>query len=54
MSKHKSSQIVIGIREGSGLLVEDKKMTLYGDHSARIFEQGKEAYEVEGDLSKYL
>jgi dipeptidase E len=38
---------VVGIREGSMLRVEDGISTLVGLRSARIFERGKEPYEVE-------
>lgn len=38
---------VIGIREGSWLQVNGDNILLKGIHSARIFEQNKEPYEVE-------
>lgn len=38
---------VVGIREGSWLEVKGKDITLRGTLSARIFEAGKEPYEVE-------
>lgn len=38
---------VVGIREGSWLEVKGKNITLKGAISARVFEAGKEAYEVE-------
>lgn len=38
---------VIGLREGSWLEVNGKNIQLKGAFSARVFEQGKEAYEVE-------
>lgn len=41
-----NSQPVVGLREGSWLEVTDK-IILKGTLNARIFEKGKEAYEVE-------
>ena len=38
---------VVGLREGSWLRVKDNNVQLKGSHPARIFEQGKEPYEVE-------
>jgi dipeptidase E len=38
---------VIGLREGSWLQVHGDSIVLKGPHTARIFEQGKKAYEVE-------
>ena len=38
---------VIGLREGSWLLVNGDSIVLKGPHSARIFEQDRKAYEVE-------
>lgn len=38
---------VIGLREGSWIRVKGNEITLEGKLTARIFEQGKEAYEVE-------
>ena len=38
---------VAGIREGSWIRVQGEVMTLHGKHTARIFEQGKEPYEME-------
>ena len=38
---------VVGLREGSWLEVNGDQIKLKGEYSARIFEQGKEAYEVE-------
>lgn len=48
-----NSQPVIGLREGSWLEVKSKNIVLKGELSARIFEQGKQAYEIgpETDLS---
>ncbi|WP_024769000.1 dipeptidase PepE [Aquimarina macrocephali] len=40
-------QPVVGIREGSWLKVYNNKITLEGSLSARIFEKGKEPYEIE-------
>lgn len=42
-----SSIPVIGIREGSWLQVKNDTIRLKGTHSARIFEQNKEPYEIE-------
>ncbi len=38
---------VVGLREGSWLEVKGESVLLKGSHPARIFKQGKEAYEVE-------
>ena len=47
---HTQSTIpVIGIREGNWLQVNGDKIILKGTHSARIFEQNKEPYEIEID-----
>ncbi|TDS55896.1 dipeptidase PepE [Myroides indicus] len=48
-----NSQPVVGLREGSWLEVKGDYIVLKGELSARIFEQGKPAYEVtpETDLS---
>lgn len=44
---HHFNQIpVVGLREGSWLSVRGEEITLKGDLSARIFEKGKDAYEV--------
>jgi dipeptidase E len=37
---------VLGLREGSMLKVENKRMTLMGEKTARIFKRGKEAKEL--------
>lgn len=42
-----NTQPVIGLREGSFLLVQDETITLKGNLSARIFEWNKTAYELE-------
>ncbi|UOB18353.1 dipeptidase PepE [Abyssalbus ytuae] len=45
---HKFNSIpVIGLREGSWIRVNDNNMVLKGKYSARVFEQNKEAYEIE-------
>ena len=48
-----NSQPVLGLREGSWLEVLGKKVTLKGDLSARLFQQGKAPIEIEtgSDLS---
>ena len=52
---HFNEQAVIGIREGSWLRVENGKVELKGKHTARLFQKGKEAVEVEcGDISGEL
>ncbi|QHI38561.1 Peptidase E [Kordia antarctica] len=38
---------VVGIREGSWIRVKGEKVTLEGEHSARIFEYEKDPYELE-------
>lgn len=38
---------VLGLREGSWIRIKDKRITLEGALSARIFEKDKEAYELE-------
>ena len=40
---------VIGLREGSWLLIENGKLSLKGGLTARIFEQGKKPYEWDGN-----
>ncbi len=42
---------VIGLREGSWLRVNGDEILLMGKLKARVFEQGKEAYEVESGTS---
>jgi dipeptidase E len=51
-----NSQAVVGLREGSGLLVQDKSIKLTGELSSRIFIQGKKPKEFEqnSDLSFLL
>ncbi len=50
-----NEQKVIGLREGSWLRVEGKKIVLKGEHSARLFEAGKQAQEIApSDISSYL
>lgn len=45
---------VVGLREGSWLEVQGDQITLKGTLSARIFEQGKEPYEINtGNLIKF-
>lgn len=50
---HYNPQSVLGLREGSWLEVVDSKITLKGNLSARLFQQGKEPVELEtgSDLS---
>ena len=52
---HKEKK-VIGLREGSGLLLQDGKLTLKGKSTALIFERAKEAIEVKSssDLTYLL
>lgn len=38
---------VVGLREGSWIRVEDERITLEGQGSARIFEQSREPYELD-------
>lgn len=46
---------VIGLREGSWLCVQGKEIILKGELTARVFEQGKPAYELEsGTLIDYF
>jgi dipeptidase E len=42
-----NSVIVVGLREGSWLKVVDSKVTLENGLSARIFEPGRQAYEID-------
>ena len=42
-----NNQPVVGLREGSWLEVKGENIRLHGTHSARIFEAGREAYELE-------
>ncbi len=53
---HFNSQVVTGLREGSFFKVADDVIALQGPFSVRIFEPGKEPYEVssEEDLSFLL
>lgn len=46
---------VIGLREGSWLRVKNEEILLKGELNARVFEQGKDAYEVKTgtDFSKF-
>ncbi|MES2863501.1 MAG: dipeptidase PepE [Bacteroidota bacterium] len=44
---HYNPQSVLGLREGSWLEVQGKTVTLKGDLPARLFQQGKEAIEIE-------
>lgn len=41
---------VIGLREGSWLRVQGEEIILHGPHSARIFKQGGQPYEIETGL----
>lgn len=45
---------VVGLREGSWIKIKGEKITTEGDCSSRIFEQGKQPYEVDPstDLSR--
>lgn len=47
---HINTQPVVGIREGSWLEVKDDAVYLRGDLSARIFEHGKDAYEIDSNI----
>ncbi|MDN6310775.1 MAG: dipeptidase PepE [Flavobacteriaceae bacterium] len=42
---------VIGLREGSYILAKDGSLTLEGDLEARIFEHGKDAYELNSGIA---
>ena len=45
---HSQSTVpVVGLREGSWLRVQGDSIKLFGEHTARIFEQDKNAYEIE-------
>ena len=41
---------VLGLREGSWLEVNNNKIILQGELSARVFQQGKAPYEIEGGV----
>ncbi|GAB5557257.1 MAG: dipeptidase PepE [Schleiferiaceae bacterium] len=43
---HFNDQLVVGLREGSWLRVEGEDIQLKGEHSARIFEKGKDPWEM--------
>ncbi len=45
-SQENNTQAVVGLREGSGLLIQDGKTMLTGGLSARIFEPSKKPYEI--------
>ena len=47
---HFNDQPVYGLREGSWIRVENGTYTLKREHTARIFEQGKDARESTGVL----
>lgn len=42
-----NNNLVVGLREGSILKIENGKVELLGDHTIRIFEKGKDAYELD-------
>ncbi|WP_223274578.1 dipeptidase PepE [Salibacter halophilus] len=42
-----NDQPVVGLREGSALIVKGNDIKIFGDHSVRIFEKGKQPYEIE-------
>ncbi len=42
-----NDNLVVGLREGSILRIENDKVELLGDHTIRIFEKGKDAYELD-------
>jgi dipeptidase E len=42
-----NDQTVVGLREGSALIVKGNDIKIFGDHSVRIFEKGKQPYEIE-------
>ncbi len=46
---HYNSQPVIGLREGSALLYSNGKLSLLGEHTARIFERDTPPYELGDD-----
>ncbi len=47
-----NDQVVIGLREGSWLRVENGEIELKGDLSARIFQKEQEAFEIETGIIK--
>lgn len=50
-----NNAIVVGLREGSWLRLENNQLTLKGELSARIFKKGETPYEVDpGDVSWLL
>ncbi len=46
-----NSLAVVGLREGSWLRVQDSTITLKGTHTARIFEKGKDPYEIKPETN---
>ena len=46
-------KVVVGLREGSGLWIEDKIIKLVGDKNARLFKYGKEPEEID-NFSKFI
>jgi len=45
-------KVVVGLREGTGLWIEDKKIKLVGDKTAWLFKYGKEPVEID-NFSKF-
>ena len=39
---------MVGLREGTGLWIEDDEVKLIGDKTARLFQHGREPKELDG------
>ena len=48
-------KVVVGLREGTGLWIENDEINLFGDKTARLFRYGKEPEELDNDhINKIL
>lgn len=46
-----NDNVVVGLREGSILKIEDNQVDLLGDHTLRVFEKGREPKEYDSDAN---